>query len=87
MIRKIHIRIPKRYFRLQPFDDIHFNQTYATFGDHSASKPVLYGLLAVGIFLLIAGLLSISSILQQHNPSIVQKKSVFVKHWAVPTDN
>ncbi len=43
----------KRYFRLQPFDDIHFNQTYATFGDHSASKPVLYGLLAVGIFLLI----------------------------------
>ena len=42
----------KRYFRLQPFDDIHFNQTYATFGDHSASKPVLYGLLAVGIFLL-----------------------------------
>jgi putative ABC transport system permease protein len=42
----------KRYFRLQPFDDIHFNQAYATFGDRSASKPVLYGLLAVGIFLL-----------------------------------
>jgi putative ABC transport system permease protein len=43
----------KRYFRLQPFDDIHFNQVYATFGDRSASKPVLYGLLAVGIFLLL----------------------------------
>jgi putative ABC transport system permease protein len=43
----------KRYFRLQPFDDIHFNQIYATFGDRSASKPVLYGLLAVGIFLLL----------------------------------
>ena len=43
----------KRYFRLQPFDDIHFNPIYATFGDRSASKPVLYGLLAVGIFLLI----------------------------------
>jgi putative ABC transport system permease protein len=42
----------KRYYRLQPFDDIHFNQTYATFGDHSASKPILYGLLAVGVFLL-----------------------------------
>ena len=43
----------KRYFRLQPFDDIHFNPIYATFGDHSASKPVLYGLLAVGTFLLL----------------------------------
>jgi putative ABC transport system permease protein len=43
----------KRYFRLQPFDDIHFNHVYATFGDRSASKPVLYGLLAVGIFLLL----------------------------------
>ena len=43
----------KRYYRLQPFDDLHFNQTYATFGDRSASKPVLYGLLAVGIFLLL----------------------------------
>jgi putative ABC transport system permease protein len=42
-----------RHFRLQPFDDIHFNPVYATFGDHSASKPVLYGLTAVGIFLLI----------------------------------
>jgi putative ABC transport system permease protein len=43
----------KRYFRLQPFDDIHFNPIYATFGDRSASKPVLYGLLAVGTFLLV----------------------------------
>lgn len=42
----------KRYFRLLPFDDIHFNQTYATFGERSASKPVLYELLAVGVFLL-----------------------------------
>jgi len=43
----------KRYFRLQPFDDIHFNPVYATFGNHSASKPVLFGLTAVGIFLLL----------------------------------
>jgi len=42
-----------RHYRLQPFDDIHFNPLYATFGDHLASKPVLYGLSAVGIFLLI----------------------------------
>ncbi len=43
----------KRFFHLQPFDDIHFNQIYATFGERSASKPVLYGLLTVGIFLLL----------------------------------
>ncbi len=43
----------KRYFRLQPFEDIHFSPIYATFGDRSASKPVLYGLLAVGTFLLL----------------------------------
>lgn len=43
----------KRYFHLQPLDDIHFSSIYATFGDRSASKPVLYGLLAVGIFLLL----------------------------------
>jgi ABC-type antimicrobial peptide transport system permease subunit len=43
----------KRYFHLQPFDDIHFSPVYATFGERSASKPVLYGLLAVGTFLLL----------------------------------
>ena len=32
-------------FRLQPFDDIHFNQVYSTFGDRTAHKPTLYGLL------------------------------------------
>jgi putative ABC transport system permease protein len=41
-----------RNFRLQPFEDIHFNPVYATFGDHTAHKPVLYGLMAVAIFLL-----------------------------------
>jgi len=41
-----------RNFKLQPFDDIHFSSVYPTFGDHSASKPVLYGLLAVAAFLL-----------------------------------
>ena len=42
----------KRTFKLQPFDDIHFNPVYATFGDHTAHKPVLFGLLAVASFLL-----------------------------------
>jgi putative ABC transport system permease protein len=42
----------KRYFRLQPFADMHFNPVYASFGDHTAHKPVLYGLLTVAAFLL-----------------------------------
>jgi putative ABC transport system permease protein len=42
----------KRYFRLQPFADMHFNPLYANFGDHTASKPALYGLLTVAAFLL-----------------------------------
>jgi putative ABC transport system permease protein len=42
-----------RTFRLQPFDDIHFNAAYGSFGDHTASKPTLYGLLAVATFLLV----------------------------------
>ena len=42
-----------RTFRLQPFEDIHFNAVYGSFGDHTASKPTLYGLLAVAAFLLI----------------------------------
>jgi putative ABC transport system permease protein len=40
-------------FRLQPFEDIHFSPIYQTFGDHQASKPILYGLLAVAAFLLL----------------------------------
>jgi putative ABC transport system permease protein len=42
-------------FRLQPLNDLHFNQVYGTFGDHSAHKPTLYGLLAVALFLLLLG--------------------------------
>jgi len=41
-----------RNFRLQPFDDIHFNADYDPFGGNTAHKPVLYGLLAVAAFLL-----------------------------------
>ena len=43
----------KRTYHLQPFDEIHFNAVYGTFGNHTAHKPTLYGLLAVAAFLLI----------------------------------
>ena len=42
----------KRTFALQPFDDMHFNPIYSSFGDHTANKPTLYGLLVVAVFLL-----------------------------------
>ena len=42
-----------RTYQLQPFDDIHFNSVYSTFGDHTAHKPTLYGLLIVAAFLLL----------------------------------
>lgn len=39
-------------FRLQPLSDIHFNTMYTSFGQRTASKEVLYGLLAIAAFLL-----------------------------------
>jgi putative ABC transport system permease protein len=42
-----------RKFALQPFDDIHFNPLYSTFVGPTAYKPTLYGLMAVGAFLLL----------------------------------
>jgi len=42
-------------FKLQPLSDLHFNGAYGTFGDHTANKPTLYGLLAVAAFLLVLG--------------------------------
>ncbi|PQA60418.1 ABC transporter permease [Siphonobacter curvatus] len=42
----------KRWFNLQPLSDVHFNQTYAN-GIRVAHKPTLYGLAAVGVFLLL----------------------------------
>ena len=42
-------------FRLQPLNDLHFNNIYGTFGDHIANKPTLYGLLIVATFLLLLG--------------------------------
>ena len=42
-------------FTLQPFQDIHFNTTYSSFGERTAHLPVLYSLLAVAAFLLLLG--------------------------------
>jgi len=40
---------------LQPLNDIHFNANYDNFDQRLAHKPTLYGLLAVGAFLLLLG--------------------------------
>ena len=40
---------------VQPLSDIHFNQTFGGFSDHNANKKILYGLLALGAFLLMLG--------------------------------
>ncbi|MEO7535407.1 MAG: ABC transporter permease, partial [Ferruginibacter sp.] len=42
-------------FHLQPLDDIHFNERYQGVGQRLAHKPTLYGLLAIGAFLLLLG--------------------------------
>ncbi|MET0243815.1 MAG: FtsX-like permease family protein [Flavitalea sp.] len=41
--------------RLQPLDDIHFNAAYYGVGQRIAHKPTLYGLMAIGGFLLLLG--------------------------------
>ncbi|RZK47158.1 MAG: FtsX-like permease family protein, partial [Pedobacter sp.] len=42
-------------FKLQPLDDIHFNPKYPAIGQRLGHKPTLYGLLAIGSFLLVLG--------------------------------
>ncbi len=42
-------------FELQPLDDIHFNNKYPAVGGRVADKSTLYGLLAIGVFLLVLG--------------------------------
>ena len=45
-----------RNFSLQPLNDVHFNNVYGTFNSgNAANKSTLYGLLAIGLFLLILG--------------------------------
>jgi putative ABC transport system permease protein len=64
-------------YRLQPLDDIHFSQIYTTFGDRSAHKPTLYGLLAVAAFLLI--LASINFINLSTAQSVHRAKEIGVR--------
>ena len=43
-------------YGLQPLSDLHFNDNYGNYFDnHLAHKPTLYGLMAVGLFLLFLG--------------------------------
>ncbi|HLK31215.1 MAG TPA: FtsX-like permease family protein [Puia sp.] len=42
-------------FSMQPLSDVHFNTTYNSFGQRTAHKPTMYGLLAVAAFLLLLG--------------------------------
>ena len=56
--RKAHSQ-PNDYLNtehfLQPLSNIHFNQDFDNFNQRLGHKPTLYGLFAVGIFLLILG--------------------------------
>ncbi|HVX50496.1 MAG TPA: FtsX-like permease family protein [Chitinophagaceae bacterium] len=40
-------------YLLQPLSDIHFNAAYTNFNEHVTSKPTLYGLSAIAVFLLL----------------------------------
>jgi putative ABC transport system permease protein len=42
-------------FRLQPLADLHFNADFENFNGRVAHKSTLYGLLAIGVFLLLLG--------------------------------
>ncbi len=46
----------KSSFKLQPLSDLHFNSDYGGYDLPLASKPTLYSLLAVALFLLVARL-------------------------------
>lgn len=43
----------KRQFRLQPLDNLHFDEGFSLNHQRIAHKPTLYGLIAIGLFLLL----------------------------------
>jgi putative ABC transport system permease protein len=45
----------KTWHTLQPLSDVHFNSDYGNYGAPMGHKPTLYGLLAIGVFLLLLG--------------------------------
>ena len=42
-------------FRLQPLSDVHFNSKYGVYDAATADKTTLYGLMVIGVFLLLLG--------------------------------
>lgn len=59
LYNKYHKKEPgdnsKTWHTLQPLSDVHFNTDYGNYGASMGHKPTLYGLLAVGVFLLLLG--------------------------------
>jgi putative ABC transport system permease protein len=49
-------------FGLQPLNDIHFNLLYAGFGQRTADKKVLMGLLAIAVFLLLLACINFTNL-------------------------
>ena len=49
-------------FGLQPLNDIHFNLTYAGFGQRTADRKVLMGLLAIAAFLLLLACINFTNL-------------------------
>ncbi|MBC7848926.1 MAG: ABC transporter permease [Chitinophagaceae bacterium] len=42
-----------RFHTLQPLKEMHFDQTYGTFGDHSTSKNILWTLALIGVLIIV----------------------------------
>jgi putative ABC transport system permease protein len=59
LYKKYHVAAPgdnsTAWFTLQPLQDLHFNADFGSYDIPVASKPTLYGLLAVAAFLLLLG--------------------------------
>ena len=56
----------KSEFKLQPLNDIHFNSNYGGYDLPLASKPTLYGLLVVALFLLLLGCINFINLTTAH---------------------
>ncbi|MEP6583752.1 MAG: ABC transporter permease, partial [Ginsengibacter sp.] len=56
----------KSAYKLQPLNDMHFNSNYGLYDLPVASKPTLYGLLAVASFLLLLGCINFINLTTAH---------------------
>lgn len=45
----------KTVYELQPLSNLHFEEGYGTYGEPTAHKPTLYGLMVIAVFLLLLG--------------------------------